>query len=1035
MKRFLFCLVLSALLSIFISTVSSGRKTPGREAPKKNAEHYAPAWRDRPLEIMEMQATALADTYVLAEFNFDGPLGADPQGWYGVDLSIYATGTYFHVDDFSGLGGGTYGGLVPIEGSQSLWCGARADGSSPILCSYADLPGYGNSWYQQFASAEISHSGDVTLEFLAHYDSEPGYDYTYIQYESNTGNWITLLTLDDEGDLAASELIPEDSLEGSVTLRFLFESDGAWSDQDGLWDTDGAIIIDSLVVRDSTGVLNYQDFESEAVGDTATNDGTWKTKSRVPYGIYAGLFSGTTVLQEDPCEWNRSFLWGFFAGSDADMSCDGHPEQKAVPYGKDTGDGTLYFYNEIWSPLIDYDNDIHGTPVPATASELLFQFDVYADCPLDPLVAVFYHMRSWKDGCPGYWRDRAFVDFFRGKRWLHRSDPYADLVEPGAEYVQLALGAVDMYEYWAIVYGTGACHRHAPLYDNVRLIRLERRGPQWIDRDWEMFHDTFPENGTGIGTGRIDITYDKLVWSNPNILPGDSAVVILTDPGAGLREPEPYTGFGSAVYFYMRRDPVAKPMPTDKIVEDSFRWPLVDSVTCNNHEWYVFRCDTVFYDPDNPRSSPRSDAFCVDINDHYFTNGDTIWFFFGAENASNQWTWWSLPASTVGSMEQACEAAMEMQILPAGGATGATDILYVDNFDGLGAQPYFDSAFEMMAIEPDRYDVRASSAEEGNSPAGRVTDVVQQLIPFYRKIIWNSGGGYYQGNIGDGLSDKADDYSLLYTFLDQHTSSEGVGVYLSGDGLASQWDESYEAGALALKTTFINHILVSESHHTPIDYGVTPLVIGETGSIFEHPVGGVDTMIAFGGCPTINDFDVLESVSPTSLQMTYNNPGNPQSGAVVANATTNSQGNPAKFVLAGFSFHYAFDDIDAGIPDRAHHLTDIIRWLGNELPDPTVVEQLPFFSNSLSQNYPNPFNPVTTIRYSIKERAHVSLKIYNVAGRLVKTLVNEIKRPGLLYEVRWDGRSNADDPVSSGVYFYKIVTKDFSKTKKMVLLK
>jgi hypothetical protein len=1034
MRRIFAGLLLSVFILAVISTISLGRKTPGRELPKKNAEHYQPAWRDRSLESMELHATALADTYVLAEFDFDGPLGGDPQGWYGVDLNV-GPGPFFHVDDFAGLGGGTYGGLVPIKGSKSLWCGVRGDSTSEILCSYATLPGYGNGWYQQFVSNEISHGGDVTLEFLAHYDSEPGFDYTYVQYESKTGNWVTLISIDGDGDLSASEVIPADSLNGSVKLRFLFTSDGAWSDQDGLWDTDGAIVIDSLVVRDSTGVLNYQDFESESVGDTSTIDGTWSTVSRIPFGDYTGLFSGSSVLQEDPCEWNYSFLLGFFNNSPDDYSCGGHPEQKVVPYGRDTGEGMLYLNNEFWSPQIDYNHDMHGTPVPSTANETYFQFDLYADMPLNPLVAMIFHIRSWQDNCPGYWKDRAYVDFYDGKKWMHFSHFYADLVDPGAEYVQLALGAVDMYPYWYIIMGNGDCHRHSPLYDNVRLIRIDRRGPRWSARSIEMFQDTFPENGTGIGTGRIDIAEDILYSSSPSILPGDSACVSVTDPVSGLRDPEPYTGFGSAVYFYMRRDPATKPMQGDKIVEDSFRWPLVDSVMCDSRMWYVLRCDTAFTESGGPRTSPVPDRFCIDINDHYFTNGDTIWYFFGAENSVNQWTWWTLADGVVGSIGQACASAMEMQILPAGGMTGATDILYVDDFDGQGAQPYFDSAFEMMGITPDRYDVLYPRANNDNSPSGRVTNVIQQLIPFYRKIIWNTGSGWYQGVLDDGDGFKSDDYILIYDFLDQHTSTEGAGVYLSGDDVAYEWDESHATSAGALKTTFINHNLVSESHQTPIDYGVSPLVIGEPGLIFDHVATGVDTMIAFGGCPEINDFDVLEPLGTTTLEMTYNNPGNPQSGAVIANSTTNSQGNPAKFVLSGFSYHYAYDDIEAGIPDRVHHLTDIIRWLGNDLPDPTIVGPLSIFSNSLSQNYPNPFNPVTTLRYSIKERAHVSLKVYNVAGRLVKTLVNEIKQPGLLYKVRWEGRSNSGNPVASGVYFYKIVAKDFSKTKKMVLLK
>ena len=120
--------------------------------------------------------------------------------------------------------------------------------------------------------------------------------------------------------------------------------------------------------------------------------------------------------------------------------------------------------------------------------------------------------------------------------------------------------------------------------------------------------------------------------------------------------------------------------------------------------------------------------------------------------------------------------------------------------------------------------------------------------------------------------------------------------------------------------------------------------------------------------------------------------------------------------------------------DRACHLYHIILYLGNILPNVTPVELDVCHINSLAQNYPNPFNPSTTIRYSVKENAHVSLKIYNVAGRLVRTLVDGDKAAGA-YREAWKGRNNAGVPVSSGVYFYKLVSKNFSMTRKMVLLK
>jgi subtilisin family serine protease len=92
------------------------------------------------------------------------------------------------------------------------------------------------------------------------------------------------------------------------------------------------------------------------------------------------------------------------------------------------------------------------------------------------------------------------------------------------------------------------------------------------------------------------------------------------------------------------------------------------------------------------------------------------------------------------------------------------------------------------------------------------------------------------------------------------------------------------------------------------------------------------------------------------------------------------------------------------------------------------------YENRLGQNYPNPFNPVTVIEYSISRTVPVRLEIYDVAGRLVRTLVDERQRPDA-YRVPWDGKDNDDRPVASGVYFYRLEAGDFVQSKKLVLLK
>jgi hypothetical protein len=84
---------------------------------------------------------------------------------------------------------------------------------------------------------------------------------------------------------------------------------------------------------------------------------------------------------------------------------------------------------------------------------------------------------------------------------------------------------------------------------------------------------------------------------------------------------------------------------------------------------------------------------------------------------------------------------------------------------------------------------------------------------------------------------------------------------------------------------------------------------------------------------------------------------------------------------------------------------------------------------SLLQNYPNPFNPATNIQFSIDNPQLTIVKVYDVLGREVATLVNEIKQPGT-HTVQWDASGFA-----SGVYLYRLQAGTFTETRKLVLLR
>lgn len=89
---------------------------------------------------------------------------------------------------------------------------------------------------------------------------------------------------------------------------------------------------------------------------------------------------------------------------------------------------------------------------------------------------------------------------------------------------------------------------------------------------------------------------------------------------------------------------------------------------------------------------------------------------------------------------------------------------------------------------------------------------------------------------------------------------------------------------------------------------------------------------------------------------------------------------------------------------------------------------------NLSQNYPNPFNPLTSIKYQLPQATDVSLKIYNIMGQEVKTLVSQHQEPGY-YQVTWDGTLRDGQPVASGLYIYQLRAGSFMKTHKMMFLK
>jgi len=140
---------------------------------------------------------------------------------------------------------------------------------------------------------------------------------------------------------------------------------------------------------------------------------------------------------------------------------------------------------------------------------------------------------------------------------------------------------------------------------------------------------------------------------------------------------------------------------------------------------------------------------------------------------------------------------------------------------------------------------------------------------------------------------------------------------------------------------------------------------------------------------------------------------------------------PARGNVDGASYEYRDDSVR---PNRRYFykLQEVVQNDLGSVYGPYEVSYKVSFG--LEQNVPNPFNPTTTIRFSVASDTRVRLIVYDVAGRRVRTLVDE-NRKADVYKLVWDGHNDAGQPVATGVYFYRMTAGKFTQTRKMLLLK
>lgn len=239
---------------------------------------------------------------------------------------------------------------------------------------------------------------------------------------------------------------------------------------------------------------------------------------------------------------------------------------------------------------------------------------------------------------------------------------------------------------------------------------------------------------------------------------------------------------------------------------------------------------------------------------------------------------------------------------------------------------------------------------------------------------------------------------------------------------------------------------------TPYDaYGGTTgtiffCVVAQTDNPMESwkslPVSGcsVDNL-APDSAPSLS----AQALSDNTVQLTWpQNETDPDIHHYAIHASTQSTFTPVQATLIGTTTEATFIDTSPTIGTTMYYRIVTFDVHGNEsLPSPQASalvtsvlgeEAGTLQTYMLHQNYPNPFNPVTSISYSLPEAEHVRLIVYNTKGDKIATLADRIQRPGR-YSVTWDGKNDAGQFVSSGLYLFCLETKRFRQIKKAMLLK
>ncbi len=936
----------------------------------------------------------------------------DDEGWVGVDLTAH-TESKWHIDTYN------CANLDPnFVPNHAMWAGEYLADD----CGTGDFGGYSNG-YQEYLDwvgtvADPGLTTNVTLTGILNYDNEPGYDYLYLVVEK-----AGVMTLQNYWNgngvgVAINEAItvaPGEYANGNeVHLRFMATSDGGWSDEDCYWPTMGHSQLDNLSVSGDNGLPStYDNFESGMVNSS------WQIAFPPYVGNFAQVWAGLTDL--DPCNENITPQFAFLDDGVV-VPCTGPSYGTTWTYGPNgyivnTEGGcagpSMHINNEIWSPALEW--PAPGANGPYVGA--LYTFDVYRHFPLtsanDPGTFYVWHVRSSTDGGAtwGGWNDRNFV-YYGGPDYIRVAQDVTDLIDPGATHVQLALGVYELGWVWGF---DGSDGTPAPYFDNVAFAVYAYSGPGISTRELELAQDNFPASGdvdlTNLASNsiRFDMANDIEGSSSLAIVPGDSITFFVTPvrPGSVLNgRPVMHYKFKTNPLFDAVRDPsfVAEGdvlgdtvrTSAGSVVENRFSFDLPDS------GWF-FPGDIIhyyIYAEDNVSGDVQASTLPSDLTGFGVFPGDPGYVPL---QWSSSYTVHGLPT-----------------VLDASGTQPS--ILFWNDFGNRGNENEWYGALNALGyVEGVDYDVYYTNAPSSGVSNGLGSRATLLQLQRYNTLLYSVGDlDAMTLAIADTFSDKSNDIDLIDQWLQL-----GRNFLAMGDGLAYDMTQKGTAG-LAFLQNWLGADYQAKDVADFLGGDYTPDVVPVAG----NPVGFDVPFVAYGTCPVFHEFNAVNPATGANRIAEWQATG---AYPYAAGLNVENMGSKVVFFPIGFSSWRNPAKTNAPNAARTEGLSRVLIYF-SELPSgsPTGADTpgLDFSTN----NYPNPFNPSTKIEYTMPRAGHVSIKIYNLKGELVRTLVDASQDAGR-HTVVWDGTNDHGASVASGVYFYETRTAGKVAIQKMALVK